>query len=139
MNEPVIVSENGSTAEGKTARESGDEEALRKLVSTLENAWNSGDSLGWTAQFATDADFIHILGGHFSGHNSIERGHRAIFDTIYKGSTNRYTVQKIRLLAPNIALVFVLAELKVTQPGLPPLIQARPTLAGLSQLDHRLC
>jgi uncharacterized protein (TIGR02246 family) len=117
-----------SASWGKTRGESNDEQALRKLVAALENAWNVGDSVAWAAQFATDADFIHILGGHFYGQNSIEHGHRAIFDTIYKGSTNSYTVQKIQFLAPHIALVFLLAQLKVTQPGLPQLIQARPTL-----------
>ena len=125
---PEEASSTQSASSGKTRGESNDELALRKLVAALENAWNAGDSVAWTAQFATDADFIHILGGHFYGQDSIERGHRAIFDTIYRGSTNRYTIQKIRFLAPNVALVFVMAELKVTQPGLPPVIRARPTL-----------
>jgi uncharacterized protein (TIGR02246 family) len=118
----------GETNPPEASATESDDQALRKLVAALEKAWNAGDSLEWTAQFAPDADFIHILGGHFCGESSIERGHRAIFDTIYKGSTNRYTVQKIRFLAPQIALVFVLAELKLTQPGLPQVIQARPTL-----------
>ena len=42
--------------------------------------------MAWTAEFASDADFIHALGGFFHGSGDIERGHRAIFDTIYKGS-----------------------------------------------------
>jgi uncharacterized protein (TIGR02246 family) len=67
-----------------------DEQELRDIVSGLETAWNSGNSVGWAGFFAEDADFIHILGGHFTGRRAIEQGHRAIFDTIYKGSTNKY-------------------------------------------------
>ena len=105
-----------------------DEEALRGIVAKLEAAWNRGDSVGWTAVFADDADFIHILGGHFNGQTAIERGHRAIFDTIYKGSTNKFTVEKIRPVGDNAAIVFVYAELKVITPGVPPLLNARPTM-----------
>ena len=105
-----------------------DEQVLRDLVAKLETAWNAGDSLAWTALFAEDADFIHILGGHFHGQTSIERGHRAIFDTIYKGSTNKFTIEKIRPVGSDVAIVFVFAELKVVTPGLPPMLNARPTM-----------
>ena len=105
-----------------------DEQSLRDLVGGLEAPWNSGDSLTWAGFFAEDADFIHILGGHFNGRTAIERGHRAIFDTIYKGSTNKYTVHKVRFIGRDTAVVFVLAELKVSHEGLPPVLHARPTL-----------
>ena len=105
-----------------------EEQALRTIVEQLEAAWNKGDSVGWTDLFAEDADFIHILGGHFNGQTAIERGHRAIFDTIYKGSTNKFEVEKIRFVGDNVAIVFVFATLKVVTPGLPPQINARPTL-----------
>lgn len=105
-----------------------DEESLRSIVRGLEAAWNNADSVAWAEFFAEDADFIHILGGHFNGRATIERGHRAIFDTIYKGSTNKFTVNKLRFVGSDVAIVFVLAELKVAQAGLPPVLHARPTL-----------
>ena len=105
-----------------------DEQALRNIVQQLEDAWNKGDSVAWTKLFADDADFIHVLGGHFNGAASIEQGHRTIFDTIYKGSTNKFEVEKVRLVGDAAAIVFVFATLKVVQPGLPPLLNARPTL-----------
>ena len=112
-----------------------DEQNLRDIVKGLESAWNSGDSVAWAQFFAEDADFIHILGGHFSGRNTIERGHRAIFDTIYKGSTNKLTVNKVRLVSADVALVFLVGELKVTQAGLPPVLHARPTLIAKRMAD----
>jgi len=112
-----------------------EERPLYEIVDKLQSAWNRSDSIAWAALFADDADFIHILGGHFTGQTAIERGHRAIFDTIYKGSTNSFTVQKIRFVGSDVAIVFILAELKVTTPGLPPLLHARPTLI-VHRTDH---
>ena len=54
----------------------------------LEAAWNAADSTSFAALFAEDADFIHILGGYYTGRAAIEAGHRMIFGTIYKGSSS---------------------------------------------------
>ncbi len=112
-----------------------EERPLYEIVEKLENAWNTADSVAWTAQFAEDADFIHILGGHFNGHTAIERGHRAIFDTIYKGSRSKFTVQKVRFVLPDVAVVFVFAELMFYMDGQEKHIQARPTLIAAKNHD----
>lgn len=101
---------------------------LLKIVSKLEEAWNNGDSVAWTSQFAGDADFIHVLGGFFHGSGAIEHGHRTIFDTIYKGSHNRYHVEKVRFVRPDVAVVFIRASLTWYLNGKEQHIQARPTL-----------
>jgi uncharacterized protein (TIGR02246 family) len=103
---------------------------LMEIVSRLEKAWNNGDSVAWTAEFANDADFIHVLGGFFHGRPDIERGHRTIFDTIYKGSHNRLEVEKVRLLRPDVAVVFVRASLTWYLNGQEQQIEARPTLVA---------
>ena len=107
-----------------------EEQALHKIVEQLESAWNCGDSIAWADLFVEDADFIHILGGHFTGRTTIERGHRTIFDTIYKGSHNRYEVEKVRLLRPDVAVVFIRANLTWYLNGQEQHIQARPTLVA---------
>jgi uncharacterized protein (TIGR02246 family) len=109
---------------------SNEEQALHQIVEQLESAWNRGDSVAWADLFAEDADFIHILGGRFIGRSAIERGHRIIFDTIYKGSTNKFVVEKVRFVGDRVAIVFVFATLKLTAPGMPPQINARPTLVA---------
>ena len=70
--------------------------------------------MAWTAEFANDADFIHVLGGFFHGSRDIEHGHRTIFDPMYKGSHNRYEVEKVRLLRPDVAVVEAVATLADT-------------------------
>src|SRR5271166_1903848 len=115
---------------------SNDEQALRHIVQQLEDAWNKSDSVAWSKLFADDADFIHVLGGHFHGREAIEQGHRLIFDTVYKSSVNKFQVEKIRSPGPDVAIVFVFATLKVNHPGMPPQLYARPTLIAQRRADR---
>jgi uncharacterized protein (TIGR02246 family) len=85
---------------------------LLEIVKKLEQAWNNGDSVAWIAQFLGDADFIHVLGGFFHGSRDIEHGHRTTFDTIYKGSHNRFQVEKVRFVRPDVAIVFIPGNLR---------------------------
>jgi uncharacterized protein (TIGR02246 family) len=103
-------------------------EELNRIVEQLQTAWNNSDSVAFAAPFAEDADFVHILGGHFTGRTSIERGHRAIFDTIYKGSTVKFEVEKTRFAGNDVAIVFIFSTLKTSASGLPPQMNARPTM-----------
>ena len=69
------------------------------------------DGAAFAAPFAADADFVNIRGEHFRGRGAIAAGHAAIFQTIYAGSTNQYTVEGARLLRPDVALVRVYSRL----------------------------
>src|SRR5271167_2178398 len=105
-----------------------DERALHQLVYQLEAAWNGGDGAGFAEAFAEEADFIHILGGYYNGRAAIEAGHRMIFGTIYKGSTVRYSVEKIRFVRPDVAVVSVRQYLQFYEDGAARELQARPLL-----------
>ncbi len=105
-----------------------DEQAITEIVHKLEAAWNASDSKTWTGFFTSDATFIHIFGGELNGHEAIETAHRMIFDTIYQGSRNHYTVRGVRFLRPDVALAYVEAHLKFSEAGEPREIHARPTL-----------
>src|ERR1700687_6312183 len=61
-----------------------DERAIRAIVGACEAAWNEGDAAAFTAEMAEDVDFINVVGEHHQGRATVERGHRHIFDTIYK-------------------------------------------------------
>jgi uncharacterized protein (TIGR02246 family) len=88
-----------------------DRTALESIVGHLEAAWNAMDGAAFAAPFAADADFVNIRGEHLRGRSTIADGHAGIFRTIYAGSTNRYTVEGVRLLRPDVALVHVHAQL----------------------------
>jgi uncharacterized protein (TIGR02246 family) len=108
---------------------------LNEIVEKLEAAWNNSDSVAWTALFADDADFIHVLGGHFHGRTEIECGHRTIFDSIYKGSLNRFKVEGVRFVRPEVAIVFIFTNLTWYLEGAEQHIQARPTLVAEKNQD----
>ena len=84
-----------------------DRAAVEAIVANLETAWNAGDGSKFGASFSIDADFVTIRAEHLRGRETIASGHAAIFRTIYAGSINRYTVESVRLLRPDVALVHV--------------------------------
>ena len=112
-----------------------EEAPLVEIVKKLEDAWNNSDSVAWASLFAEDADFIHVLGGHFHGQTDIERGHRTIFDTIYKGSRNNFKVEDVRFVRPDVAVVFIHANLIWYLNGAEQRIQARPTFVAEKNQD----
>lgn len=89
----------------------GDDSAIRAIVAACEAAWNAGDAGAFCAGMADDVEFINVLGEHHKGREAVERGHRFIFDTIYKASRVRYTLDTIRFLKPDVALAFIHARL----------------------------
>jgi uncharacterized protein (TIGR02246 family) len=113
-----------------------EERALHGLVYQLEAAWNAADSACFAALFAEDADFIHILGGYYAGRAAIEAGHRMIFGTIYKGSTVRYSVEKIRFVRADVALLFLRQYLQLFEDGSPRELQARPMIVAENAEDR---
>jgi uncharacterized protein (TIGR02246 family) len=59
-----------------------------------------------------------------------------IFDTIYGGSRNKFTVDKIRFVRPDVAIVFLGAHLKWSLGGAEQEVKARPTLVAQKR-DNR--
>jgi uncharacterized protein (TIGR02246 family) len=110
-----------------------DEQALGDLVKQLERAWNAADSVAFAAPFNDDAVFIHIFGGQIDGRTAIEEGHRFIFNGIYKGSRNQYTVRGVRFPRPDIAIVLVEAHLRFQEDGEAREVHARPTLIATKE------
>jgi uncharacterized protein (TIGR02246 family) len=104
-----------------------DEQAIQQVLTQLEAAWNASDSETYAALFAEDANFIQIYGGQLDGRRAIEASHRVIFDTIYKGSQARFTLQSIRAVGPGIAVVFSRAHLKFYQGDETREMDTRPT------------
>ena len=82
------------------------------LIERLQESWNAADGAAFGAPFAPDADFVTIRGELHSG-PAIAAGHQQILDTIYAGSTVRYSVLKARELENGIILAHVQGNLSV--------------------------
>ena len=88
-----------------------EERPLHELVETLETAWNVSNSVAWAALFAEDADFIHILGGHYRRVAIVDR------------------VEDVAVaFRPDVPVVFIHPHLKWYLNGTEQHIEARPTL-----------
>lgn len=97
---------------------------IAAVIAAEDEAWNSGDAEGFAARVLPDVVFTNVMGMFSVGKTPFLVQHQRIFSTIYKGSTNRQTVQHITLLKPDVAIVDTLAVLKGTQhapPGVEPI------------------
>lgn len=83
------------------------------IVQGMEDAWNAADGEAFTAPFAHDADFVNVFGMYVRDRDEIRRGHEFILKGPYAGSVNRYELQSVRLLRPDVALAHVHAILQV--------------------------
>lgn len=92
-----------------------DEAAIRANVEQMAKGWNAKNGAEFAKPFAEDSDYVVINGMHIKGRAANAEGHQRIFDTIYKNSTLAYTIEQIRFLRPDVAVVHVSASLKVMQ------------------------
>jgi uncharacterized protein (TIGR02246 family) len=113
-----------------------DEVAIQDILKRFEAAWNSYDSVSLAALFADDANFIHIFGGQLDGRTAIEAAHRAIFNTIYRKSHASLMLQSIRVLRPDVAVVFAHMHVQLSEPDETREMETRPTLIVVKEQAH---
>ena len=87
------------------------DEVARGVLQGLGNAWNAGDGTAFGAPFAADAAFVTIRGVLLHGREAIARGHQAILETIYRGSTVAFTLLQARVLTEGAILAHARGEL----------------------------
>ncbi len=92
-----------------------DEAAIRANVEQIVKGWNMKSGAELAKPFAEDADFVVINGMKIKGRPAIDKGHQGIFDTIYKNSVLSYTVEQLRFLRPDVAVVHVRGVLQIMQ------------------------
>lgn len=84
-----------------------EEAAVRENVRQMEAGWNAKSGALFAKPFAGDADYVVINGMHIRGREAIDKGHQRLFETRFKDSTLRLTVEQLRFLRPDVALVHV--------------------------------
>ncbi|CDX18167.1 hypothetical protein MPLB_1700046 [Mesorhizobium sp. ORS 3324] len=104
--------------------------AIGQLVARLQLAWNAGDAAAWAANFAEDADFIHVLGGHGAGREAIAAAHSRLFETIYRKSGLQLDIEGVRQL--DSAVVMRLRQnLRFHADGIEKMVTGRPSLVAV--------
>lgn len=84
-----------------------DEETIRAIVSSLAEAWTSGDAEASAKHFTEDAYYTIWFGRRIKGREEIARGHEQIFKTIYKDTKQKLEVRSVRFVRDDVALVLV--------------------------------
>jgi uncharacterized protein (TIGR02246 family) len=87
-------------------------QAIERVVATLTQAWNAGDSAAFAAEFVDDAEFVNIFAMHMTGREAIAKQHEFIFTTVYRGSHNTFTVVKTRSVGGAV-LALIASDLSV--------------------------
>jgi uncharacterized protein (TIGR02246 family) len=82
-----------------------DEDAVRDLFAQLLVAWERGDGSAYGALFTEDADYVAFDGSHTKGRQAIATSHQRLFDSWLKGTRLVGQIERVRFLAPEVALV----------------------------------
>ncbi|MEZ4875581.1 MAG: SgcJ/EcaC family oxidoreductase [Flavobacteriaceae bacterium] len=94
-------------ANSLTAQSQKDEQDIKNTIQLLQKGWNAGSGETFASAFSESHDFI-VWNGYYMANMSVEnnaKGHNQIFSTFYKDTQLFYTVDKIKFLSKDIALV----------------------------------
>lgn len=92
-----------------------DRAGAEAIAAALTAAWNAADGPAFAREFTEDADFVNIFAMHGVGRAAIAAAHTMIFETIYRGSRNAFTVEDVRSLREDVVVAHVSARLHVPQ------------------------
>ena len=94
-----------SAAERRPVSRTQDEQGVRGVIDHLISAWNRHDAAAAAAVMTADVDMVAPPGFLAQGRARIEADSPAMFNTLYKGSHESATSDRIRFLRPDVALV----------------------------------
>ena len=98
---------------------SSDEFAIRGIIANETATWNTGDSIGYSRDFAQTGTLTNIRGQLFSGYAAFLKIHEAIFNGMFKNTTLSQDIVSLTFLRPDIALVDTLTAVSGIVPGTP--------------------
>jgi uncharacterized protein (TIGR02246 family) len=101
------------------AQQARDESAIRTIVENETAAWNKGDAVGYSRDFARGGTFTNIRGQYFEGYDAFLKQHQVIFDGIFKNSTLEQDIVSLKFIRPDVAVVETLTSVtsKQSPPG----------------------
>lgn len=87
-----------------------DQEAIRNAVRTMQDGWNARSGQMFSTSFAPTHDYIVWNGLYFNDQSreNNARAHQGIFDSVYKTTDVKLTVDDMRQIREDLVLVHVL-------------------------------
>ena len=80
-----------------------DDIGVNAVVHGFEEAWNRHDMDAFAMLFATDADFVNVIGMRWVGRDAIKQHHAASHATVFKTSTLKIEDTTVRFLKADVA------------------------------------
>ena len=77
---------------------------VKRVATSFVEAWNEHDMTALANLFATDADFVNVVGMWWRGRDAIRQAHEQTHKTIFRESHLVLDSARVRFLAPDIAL-----------------------------------
>jgi uncharacterized protein (TIGR02246 family) len=111
------------TAQVRSAVPCKEEALIEALVGEQTDSWNKGDAHAFSARCTEDVSFTNIAGTSHDGRAAFEQRHAELFAGIFKGSSRRQSIEKLRFLREDVAIADVKTELR-GYTRLPPGIQS---------------
>ncbi|MBA3767510.1 MAG: SgcJ/EcaC family oxidoreductase [Acidobacteria bacterium] len=89
-----------------------DESLIRANVEQMAKGWNGKSAVEFAKPFAENADYVVNNGLHIKKFPSNVSGLQRLFETVEKNSMVRYTIEQIRFLRKDVAVVHVVGDMK---------------------------
>jgi uncharacterized protein (TIGR02246 family) len=93
---------------GGEQKQAGEEQAIRTVLDRFYDGWNAHDVDAMVSIYAEDIDHINVFGEWHTGKESIRNDIAAIHSGSAHNSQRKYTIEKMRFVAPEVAVVQVL-------------------------------
>lgn len=84
-----------------------DERGVKLAFERIAKAWNARDAVALAECMTEDVTMVGMLGERYDGREIVELSYRHVFDTILQGSTGTFTLERLRFLKPDVALVIM--------------------------------
>lgn len=82
-----------------------DETAIRTLIASFTTRWHNSDAQGLSRFWIPDGDFVNPSGTVLKGRQEIASFYAQAFSMGYGGSTAKTTIDQIRFLGSDIAVI----------------------------------
>jgi uncharacterized protein (TIGR02246 family) len=107
----ISLSGFGLVSRAEDVGRSGDEDAIRKIVVVMTDAFNRHEAEAATQMYAPDVRFVTVRGEVMDGRPAVEKGLASILGTRAKDASQRTLDVAVRFVRPDVALVHVTNEL----------------------------
>ena len=92
---------------GQSTKQAEEEQAIRSVLARFYDGWNAHDPDAMVSIYAEDIDHINVFGEWHKGKASIREDLAAIHSASARNSQRKYTIEKIRFLTGDVAVVQV--------------------------------